>query len=130
MKAKIIKRLTSVLLLTPLAAITARQLAAADLNLFGTNGMPIEFHGFASQGFLASSQYTYLGDTSHGSFKFTEAALNASISPFPRMRISAQAFTFDIGDAGNYDLVLDYAQVQYTFNDWLGVRAGRIRRPE
>ena len=28
-----------------------------------------------------------------------------------------------------YDLVLDYAQVEYTFSDMFGVRAGRIRRP-
>jgi hypothetical protein len=125
-----IKRLTAVLLLAPLAAITAGQLEAADLNLFGTNGPAIDFHGFVSQGFLASSDYNYLGQSTHGSFKFTEAGLNAAIEPFPRTRISAQAFTFDVGQAGDYDLVLDYAQVQYTFNDWLGVRAGRIRRPE
>ena len=130
MKDDTIKRLASVLLLTPLAAFTAGQLEAADLNLFGTNGPAVEFHGFASQGFLASSDYNYLGDTSHGSFRFTEAGLNASVDPFPRTRISAQAFTFDVGDAGDYDLVLDYAQAQYTFNEWLGVRAGRIRRPE
>ena len=130
MKNRIIKRLASGLLLTSLAAITAGQLEAADLNLFGTNGPAIEFHGFASQGFLASSQYNYLGDSSHGSFRYTQAGLNAAVNPFPRTRISAQAFTFDVGQAGDYDLVLDYAQAQYTFNDWLGVRAGRIRRPE
>jgi hypothetical protein len=130
MKNRKMTRLTSVLLLGPLAAMTAGQLEAADLNLFGTNGPAIDFHGFASQGFLATSQYNYLGDTSHGSFRFTEAGLNASINPYPRLRVSAQAFTFDVGEAGDYDLVLDYAQVQYTFNEWLGVRAGRIRRPE
>jgi len=130
MKNRKMTRLTFVLLLGLLAAMTAGPLEAADLNLFGANGPAIDFHGFASQGFLATSQYNYLGDTSHGSFRFTEAGLNASVNPYPRLRVSAQAFTFDVGEAGDYDLVLDYAQVQYTFNEWLGVRAGRIRRPE
>lgn len=102
------------------------------LTVLGTNMPPISFHGFASQGYLQTSDYNYLApDTKDGSFQFTEAGLNASINPFPRTRISAQAFTYDIGnDVGKYDFVLDYAQVEYTFSDYLGVRAGRIRRPQ
>jgi hypothetical protein len=130
MKNKIMKRLISVLLLSPLAAISVVQIEAADLNLFGTNGPPMDFHGFVSQGFLYSSAYNYLGESSKGSFKFTEAALNASFNPLPRTRISAQAFTYDVGEAGKYDVVLDYAQAEYTFNDYFGMRAGRIRRPQ
>jgi len=127
MKDKTIKRLAVVLVL---AAITGARLQAADLKLFGTNGPPVDFHGFVSQGFLYSSSYNYLGDSSRGSFKFTEAGLNASFNPLPRTRIAAQAFTYDVDDAGQYDLVLDYALVEYTFNDYFGVRAGRIRRPQ
>jgi len=129
-KEKITRRLISILLLAPLAAITVARLEAADLNLFGTNGPPVDFHGFVSQGYLYSSAYNYLGESSTGSFLFTEAALNASFNPLPRMRISAQAFTYDVGDAGNYDMVLDYAQAEYTFNNYFGIRAGRVRRPE
>ena len=123
MQGKITGRLGSVLLLTLLAASSVGRLEAYELNL-GTNLPPVDFHGFVSQGFLYSSKYNYLGDSSQGSFKFTEAALNASFNPFPRTRISAQAFTYDVGDAGNYDVVLDYAQVEYTFNDYFGIRAG------
>jgi hypothetical protein len=130
MKDKMTRRLISILLSAPLAAISIVQIEAADLNLFGTNGPPVAFHGFVSQGFLYSSRYNYLGDTTRGSFLYTEAGLNASFNPFPRTRIAAQAFTYDVGDAGNYDLVLDYAHVEYTFNDYFGVRAGRIRRPQ
>jgi len=112
---------------TILAAGGAR---AYDVSL-STNLPPIDFHGFASQGFLDSSTYNYLGDTTHGSFLFTEAGVNASLNPFPRTRITAQAFTYDMGqDVGKYDVVLDYASVEYTINDQFGVRAGRIRRPE
>ncbi len=91
---------------------------------------PITFHGFASQGFLSSDTYNYLGKTKEGSFEFTEAAVNASISPFARTRISAQAFLFDVGNVGRWSLGLDYAMIDYTLRDEIGFRAGRIRRPE
>jgi len=119
-----------VLLLTTLAAISGGRLEALDFQFFGTNGPPMDFHGFASQGYLYSSKYNYLGNSSGGSFKFSEAGLNVSINPLPRTRIAAQAFTYDVGPAGDYDVVLDYALIEYKFNDYLGVRAGRIRRPE
>lgn len=114
-------------------SITASILAACgaqayDLSL-GTNMPPVTFHGFVSQGFLYSSDYNYLGDTTRGSFNFTEMGVNASMNPFPRTRITAQGFDFDVGNVGEYHPFLDYALVEYTVNDYLGIRAGRIRRP-
>jgi len=88
-----------------------------------------EFHGFASQGFLSSTDYNYLGTSKDGSFQFNEVGLNASISPFKRTRITAQGFMYDIGDVNNNRPFLDYASIEYTFSDSVGVRAGRIRRP-
>jgi hypothetical protein len=129
MKGKILMGLASVLLPALLAAFSVGQVEAYELNL-GTNMPPVDFHGFFSQGFLSSSDYNYLGDTTRGSFLFTEAGLNASFNPFPRTRIAAQGFTYDVGDAGGYDFVLDYALAEYTFNDYFGIRAGRIRRPQ
>ena len=125
MRDKTIKWWMAALLL---AATTAGPLEAYELNP-GTNLPPVDFHGFVSQGFLYSSDNNYLGNSSHGSFKFTEAGLNASFNPLPRTRIAAQGFTYDVGDAGGYDLVLDYALAEYTFNDYFGVRAGRVRLP-
>jgi hypothetical protein len=92
---------------------------------------PITFHGFASQGYLASSSYSFLaGNTKDGgSFEFSEFGLNASMSPFAHTRVAAQAFMFDVGNVGNYEPVLDYALVDYNFADEFGIRAGRIRRP-
>lgn len=127
LKEKTVKRWASILLLTLLGIV--RPLEAYELNL-GTNLPPVDFHGFVSQGFLYSSSYNYLGETKQGSFKFTEAGLNASFNPLPRTRIAVQGFTYDVGDAGQYDFVLDYALVEYTFNDYFGIRAGRIRRPQ
>jgi hypothetical protein len=121
---------TPFIILATMALLAAGRVDAVDFNPFGTNGPPVSFHGFASQGLLYSTEYNYLGDSSHGSFRFTEAGLNVSLNPLPRTHFAAQAFTYDVGPAGDYDVVLDYALAEYTFNDYFGVRAGRIRRPE
>ncbi len=92
---------------------------------------PITFHGFASQGLLSSTDYNYMGKTKGGlgSPEFSEFGINASMSPFPRTRIAAQGFAFKMGNVGNYEPNLDYALVDYTFCDAIGLRGGRIRRP-
>jgi hypothetical protein len=109
--------------------LTACQTQAYDLTL-STNFPPISVHGFGSQGFLYSSDYNYLApDTKNGSFQFTEMGLNLSMNPFPRTRIAVQGFDFDVGTVGQYDPFLDYALIEYTLNDQVGIRAGRIRRP-
>lgn len=115
-------------------SLTASILAAGHAHAYdvtlSTNLPPLTFHGFASQGFLYSSDYDYLAnDTKNGSFQFTELGLNVSLNPFPRTRIAAQGFDYDVGNVGQYDPFLDYALVEYTVNDEIGIRAGRIRRP-
>jgi hypothetical protein len=91
---------------------------------------PVTFHGFASQGFLISDKYNYLGDSTRGSFRFSEFALNASMNPAPRTRIAAQGFSYCVGKAGNYDVDLDYGLIEYRVADSFGIRAGRVRRQE
>lgn len=115
-------------------SITASILAACgaqgyELSL-GTNMPPIDFHGFLSQGFLASDKYDYLAETKGGSFQYTEAAVNFSVNPFARTHITAQGYLFDVGKVGQYYPALDYASIDYTFSDAFGVRAGQILRPE
>lgn len=131
MKETVIKRLLKCLLPATSVGLMVCQVKAAELNLLGTNRPALDFHGFLSQGFLATTKYNYLDtDTKKGSFEFTEAGLNVSMNPFPRTRITAQGFLYDMGEAGKYQPFLDYASIEYTFNDYLGVRAGRIRRPQ
>lgn len=89
----------------------------------------VDFHGFLSQGYLASTDYDYLGTTTDGSFQFTEVGVNATYSPFNRTRIMVQGFAFDTGDVGNLQPFLDYASIEYTANDLIGIRAGRVRKP-
>lgn len=101
---------------------------AYDLNL--GKDQTISFHGFLSQGCMVSDDYNYLGRTADGgSFQFTEIGLNASYSPFERTRIAVQGFAFDVGDIGDLEPFLDYASLEYTFSDCIGLRGGRVRRP-
>jgi hypothetical protein len=126
----IIKRHLNTALL-PLAVSTITIAAQAVELKVSTNMPPVDVHGFVSQGYLYSGSYDYLSpDTTGGSSKFFEWGLNGSMNPFPRTHIAAQGFTFDVGNAGKYEPVLDYALADYTFADWIGIRGGRIRRPE
>ena len=59
-KSKARGRLLPVLLIVSLTGTGARSADAADWKLFGPNGPDIEFHGFASQGFIGSTGYNYL----------------------------------------------------------------------
>jgi len=113
------------------AVACGTQAYEVPLSFFGTNLPPVDFHGFASQGFLYSSDYNYLdSDSKNGSFQFSEVGLNASFDPFPHTHITTQGFLFDVGNIGKYQPDLDYGLIDYNFSDALGVRAGRILRPE
>jgi predicted porin len=88
----------------------------------------IQFGGFASQGYLHSSNNDYLGDTSEGTFDFREYAVNASWSYGP-WRLGAQVFGQKLGDYGDDKIQLDWASVDYQPAQWFGVRAGRVKLP-
>ncbi|MEO6754941.1 MAG: hypothetical protein ABIP85_24470 [Chthoniobacteraceae bacterium] len=128
-KNRITTRLLWALRFALLAPLAPASLEAVELKL-GPDLPPLSLHGFASEGFLLSNEYDYLGSSRRGSFKFTEAGLNVSFNPLPRTRIAAQAFIYDAGEAGRYHPALDYALAEYTFSSSFGIRAGRIRRPQ
>ena len=132
MKKTSLHQTKKVLLTAALGATAACGASAYEvpLTFFGTNAPSLDFHGFASQGLLSSSTYDYLGYTKSASARFTEAGVNVSMNPFPHTHITAQGFMFDVGDVGEYDVVLDYGLVDYNFNDAIGIRLGRIIRPE
>lgn len=122
-------RQKSSLSIVAVTLLAVSSVSAWDLKLDKEGKNTVAFHGFLSQGFLASTDYDYLGDTKDGSFEFTEVGLNASYSPFNRTRIAVQGFAFDVGDVGNFEPLLDYASIEYTFNDYIGLRGGRVRKP-
>ncbi len=102
------------------------ELAAADI----VEELDIHLHGFASQGFMLTVENNWLASgTTHGSFELAEAALNVTSQPLDDLRIGIQLFARDLGPTGNYGIKLDWFYVDYRFNDWLGIRAGRTKIP-
>lgn len=97
---------------------------------FGQWAQSVQIHGYASQGFLYSTEHDYLSaHTSDGTFEFNEASLNFTSQLSDRLRVGAQLLTRDLGHVGNNEVTLDWACFDYRLSDLLGVRAGRFRIP-
>jgi len=101
------------------AACTAQSLD--DLN--------IQIHGYATQGFLYSTRNNIFTTTSSdGSPSWTEAVLNVTAQPAPKLRIGVQGRYFLLGDLGN-SITLDWAAADYKADDRFGVRFGKVKTP-
>lgn len=104
-----------------LTAIPAMAQSLDDLN--------IQIHGYATQGFLYSTQNNlFTTSSSDGSPAWTEAVVNITSQPQPKLRIGVQARYFMLGNQGN-TITLDWASADYKFNDKFGVRFGRVKVP-
>ena len=103
--------------------------ARADDDDSTSNVLPVEVHGFVSQGFIKTNANNYLAKSKAGSFEFSEVGINFTKSLTDRMRVGIQLFTHDLGPLGNYRTRFDWFYLDYHFFDWLGVRAGRTKLP-
>jgi hypothetical protein len=97
--------------------------------LTSAQAAPPVIHGIISQGFLKSSDYSYLAETTDGTFAYSEVLLNVSARMGNRLRVGAQMMGRNLGADGNEDLVLDWAFGDYRVADQLGVRVGKIKTP-
>ncbi len=122
------KLLAAALALAPCAK--ASPALAADLGPSDSLAS-VEVHAFASQGFiLTNNNNSYLAaDTTHGSFQFSELGVNLTKSLTDRFRVGLQLFAQDLGPTGNYNIKADWFYLDYRFNNWVGVRAGRVKIP-
>jgi hypothetical protein len=89
----------------------------------------IQIHGFASQGYLRSNHYDYLGaETEDGTVEFNEFGLNVISNLADNLRLGIQFLARDLGDAGNDEIKVDWALGDYRYRNWLGVQIGKLRR--
>jgi hypothetical protein len=89
----------------------------------------IQIHGYATQGFLYTSNNNILTtDSSDGSPAWTEAVLNIGAQPIPKLRIAVQGRYFLLGNYGNA-ITLDWAAADYKADDRFGVRFGKVKTP-
>ncbi len=89
----------------------------------------VKIHGFVSQGYLKSDHNNYLADTEEGTFQFNETGINFSTNLTDKLRMGMQLFARDQGNINNDEVVLDWAYADYHWNDWLGLRAGKMKGP-
>lgn len=105
--------------------------AAAPIGLTGqgVDLSNVQVHGFATQGFLYSTDNNWNStESSSGSAAWTEAVVNLTAAPEPRLRIGVQARYFLLGEYGN-EITLDYAQADYKVNERFGFRVGKVKTP-
>ena len=93
------------------------------------NDRELIIHGFASQGFLKSTNNNFLGKTSDGTFDFNEVGINLAMQLTDELRFGIQIFSRDLGYYDDNDLGVDWAFLDYSLYDWLGFRAGKIKMP-
>jgi hypothetical protein len=89
----------------------------------------IQIHGYATQSFLYTTQNNILTThSSDGSPAWTEAVVNVTAQPSPKLRVGVQARYFVLGNYGN-SITLDWAAADYKVDDRFGVRFGKVKTP-
>jgi hypothetical protein len=108
------------------AALTV--LVSLPLSLYGqTNWESIQVHGLISQGYMRSSSNNYLARSADGTFEFNEAILNFSVPVDEHLRVGLQLISRDMGSDGNNVVTLDWGYGDYRWNDYAGLRVGKIK---
>lgn len=130
MKTTTLRSLSKVCVLAPLAMLPDARVGAYELPVFGPKLPGVDFHGFASQGFIINSgDNDYLGgNSSEGTFDFREYGINASVAT-GKWRVGAQMFGQKLGPYGEDKMTLDWGTVDYQAAQWFGLRAGRVKMP-
>jgi hypothetical protein len=109
--------------MTFLLCLWASVLAAQDLG-------NIQIHGFATQGFLYSSNNNYLTlRSSSGSLQWTEGAISVNDALTDKLRVGIQLHMYQLGQFGGATVRVDWASGDYKINDQMGFRAGRVKIP-
>jgi hypothetical protein len=88
----------------------------------------LQIHGFATQSLVYSDGSNYLGmNTTAGNLAWTEAAVNVNTQLTQRLRVGAQLHLTRLGAFGSNVPTIDWALVDYSAKEWLGVRAGKVK---
>lgn len=90
----------------------------------------VTVNGFVSQGYLKSNNNNFLSpDSMKGTTQFTEAGLVISSEVTDKLHIGMSLLSRDLGNVGNNAVKLDWGFADYSHNDYLGLRVGKVKRP-
>jgi hypothetical protein len=104
-------------------------LGTASAGAQSLDDLNIQIHGYATQGFLYTTQNNiFTTNSSDGSPAWTEAVVNLGAQPISKLRIGVQARYFLLGNFGDA-ITLDWAAADYKFDDKIGVRFGKVKTP-
>ncbi len=93
---------------------------------FGFNAGGIDIHGSVLTTLSYSDEYNYLGKTrKNWDLNNTELTLNGQYRFENGIRVGAQIFAYEIGEID--EITLDWAVVDYSFTQYFGLRAGRMK---
>lgn len=107
----------------------ALALSASPVIAQSLDDLNIQIHGYATQGFLYTSNNNILTtSSSSGSPAWTEAVVNIGAQPTPKLRVGVQGRYSLLGNFGNA-ITLDWAAADYKANDKFGVRFGKVKTP-
>lgn len=99
-------------------------------SLFALDLGKVQVNGFVSQGYMKTQDNSFLDPKSDdGTFGINEFGLTINAPVTDKLRIGMQFLSRDLGEEGNNDVELDWAFGDYRFEDWAGVRAGKIKLP-
>ena len=120
---------TAAALLSFLCLCAATFIPARSALAQSIDDLNLQVHGYATQGFIYTTNNNWNTlNSSGGSAAWTEAVINVSSRPEPRLRIGVQARYFLLGNLAN-DITLDWAQADYKVNERFGFRAGKVKTP-
>jgi hypothetical protein len=120
-KEKQVKKVLLAAMTLAFGMASASAQSLEDLNL--------QIHGYATQGFLYTTQNNILTTSSSGgSPAWSEAVVNVGTQPIEKLRVGVQARYFLLGNLGNA-FTLDWASADYKANDRFGVRVGKVKTP-
>ena len=91
--------------------------------------IPLEIHGFLSQGYLQTDRGDYMVKTDDGTFKFNEMGFNVSNDISEDIRLGIQFISKSFGDLSENTSNVDWAYADYRWRNYLGFRFGRIKVP-
>jgi hypothetical protein len=112
------------------AILLAATVASAQDDESFWKKLRLQIHGNAVQGFLFSSSNNYLTTkSSDGSWKWTEGSLSVGRTFTDRFRVGAQVHSYSLGMLGRQNITLDWADADYRFNSYFGIRAGKVKTP-
>jgi hypothetical protein len=90
----------------------------------------VQLGGFFSQGYIEGNNNNYPFEDKGGTFDFREMGVNVSSTIGAHLRVGGQLFAQRLGNYGEDQVKLDWAQVDYNFRQEFGIRLGRVKYPK